>query len=76
TSKIGGADAASFEIIERQYARDKNGVYCSGKIMEGFDWGSVVMLRDNYIRDKESVYFMCEKIDGADAKSFEVLSHQ
>jgi len=73
--KLDGAKPASFEVIERQYARDNTAVYCSGDVMEGFDWGSVVMLQNNYIRDKNSVFLGCKKIEGADAKSFKVFRY-
>jgi len=73
--KLNNADSTSFEVIERQYARDNKAVYCSGKIMDGFDWGNVVMLKNNYLRDKNLVFFGCDKVDGADAGSFEVLDY-
>lgn len=71
--KIESADPASFENLNMGYfAKDKNYVYRTGKIMEGLDPESFQVFNNYYFRDKNNCYnnvgkivdmSKCKKID-------------
>lgn len=71
------ADVATFRILEDpEYACDKNHVYKSGTILEGFDGASFEFFGGNqYARDKNHIYFKDSIVVGADRNTFRVLGY-
>ncbi|WP_165251315.1 DKNYY domain-containing protein [Paludisphaera soli] len=69
------ADVATFRVLEDpKYARDKNHVYRSGLVLEGFDGGSFEFLPGcNYARDRNHVYYRDSIVVDADRDTFRVL---
>ncbi|MCK4635671.1 MAG: DKNYY domain-containing protein, partial [Candidatus Moranbacteria bacterium] len=60
------ADFTSFEVIDSQYhhyAKDKDHVYYTGKIIDGADQDSFEVLNYNYSRDKKHIYFYGQILD-------------
>ena len=55
--EVDGADAASFDILDRTYARDSGQVYINGHALPGAQPGSFELLdRPGYSRDSRRVY--------------------
>ncbi len=73
------ADAATFEILERGFATDKDTVFYGGRVT-GFERESFVMLNWIFVKDRTQVAYLhygeCdasfdpEPVEGADAESF------
>ncbi|MSR85120.1 hypothetical protein EXS71_01630 [Candidatus Uhrbacteria bacterium] len=86
----GDADAASFEVLDYGFARDKDKGFYGGQAVEirnaygkppvQTDGKTFEALADGYARDKNHVYFFNETnfhrmvIDGADPTTFKVLT--
>ncbi|MBT3230387.1 DKNYY domain-containing protein [Candidatus Uhrbacteria bacterium] len=75
---LGDMDAASFEVIDDQYAKDAYGVYgpcygyewlCMDEI-EGADPYSFEIIGDGFSRDAYNLFFLTDLIEGADPNSF------
>lgn len=80
TSKITGADPATFEILPKSKgswwnARDKNHVYDRNSVVKDADPATFEILGGDYARDKDHVfgYNMMVLIPEADRDTFEVL---
>lgn len=55
--QIDGADAATFEVFDRTYARDREHVYINGHLLQGADAGSFQLLdRPGFSKDRDRVY--------------------
>lgn len=70
--KIKNANASSFEILQRGYAKDSFNVYYRGEKMSGVTSSSFEYLGDGYAKDSFRVYWDGAKINGANASSFKV----
>jgi len=71
---IEGRDGKTFQVLNQNYTKDKNGGYdVNGKI-EGSDGKTFQSLGEGYSKDKNSVYYHSTKIEGVDAKTFQVVS--
>lgn len=56
-SEIDGADAASFETLDRTFARDRDRVYVDGRPLDGADPARFALLdREGFARDDAHVY--------------------
>jgi hypothetical protein len=56
-AELGGADVASFEVVDRTYARDKSTVYYGGSPIPGADPASFELLdRPGLFKDRAHVY--------------------
>ncbi|MFB1294697.1 DKNYY domain-containing protein [Mycobacterium sp. pW049] len=63
--QIDGADAATFEVFDRTYARDRQHVYINGHPLEGADAGSFQLLdRPGFAKDRNRVYQHDQPISG------------
>ncbi len=72
--KINNADPATFEVLSKIYAKDKNYVYHQGNIIEKADPSTFGTLNESYSKDKNYVYFGRSIIEKADLSTFEALS--
>lgn len=71
--EIGGADAATFQVFDTTYARDKSNVYVSGSPIPGADAPSFQLLdRPSFGRDRHHVYQLATAISD-DPAHFELL---
>ncbi len=71
---IAGADAATFERIERSdFARDRSRVYYQGRVLEGADAATFEHLKGNYWKDRNRVYYFSRPLAGADPGSYRLL---
>ncbi len=71
--EIGGADAASFEVLDGTYARDKSTVYIDGRPLEGADSASFELLdRPNFAKDAKHVFQRDQQVSD-DPAHFELL---
>ncbi len=73
--KIEEADIVSFNILDREYATDKNNVYFRGEIISGADSGTFTRIQLPYTKDKDNVYYYETTIPGADPSSFVKLDN-
>lgn len=77
------ADTKSFSVISFQLGRDQNHVFYRGKIVEGIDVSSLVILCDHphldyissygLIKDDKNVYYNNSRMETIDAASFECI---
>jgi hypothetical protein len=76
--KVPFLDAPSFEVID-DFVKDKNHVYISTppsekiSIIEGADPKTFKSLGHGYAKDDHMVYKLWRKVDGADAKTFQII---
>jgi len=68
-----GADQATFEQLNRTWARDAKRVYCQGTPMRNTDRATFVVLSEISAKDKNHVFEYSSIVVGADAASYEVL---
>lgn len=81
TSPIEGSDGTSFEILETNYANDKNKYYYVYPNLQGIlemkkipcNYKSCQIIDYKYAKDYQSVYYLGEKITDSDPMSFEIL---
>ena len=83
---IDGVDVETYQELSFGVSKDTNHVYYGLRdqntysILNGADAASVVALMTNhidcYVVDKKSVYYDGKKIEGADAKTFGVISEE
>jgi len=84
-NSINNSDSATFQIIDDDFAKDKNNVYYDSRTMGGYkfsivenvDPGTVEALNSNIIKDKGGVYYIyherMEVIEEANPNSFSVI---
>jgi hypothetical protein len=71
--QIDGANASSFEVFDRTYARDSEHVYINGQVLDGAQAESFELLdRPGFSRDGERVYQHDRPIS-TDPENFELL---
>lgn len=68
-----GVDMNSFEVLSKNYAKDKLGIYRLGKKIHNIDLKTFDILGAGYTKDKNNVYYNNKVIEGVDVKTFEVL---
>lgn len=80
---VSGADASTFKVLSRDFAKDINSVYVKGKKSDQFDVATFEIVGgmnmyggEGYVKDKNGVYFghRWGKILGADPNSFALLN--
>ena len=74
--QIWGADVESFEVLNNQYAKDKDMAYSENKPIRSADAGSFRLLRGSsgvFARDANSIYSGSRALDICDVNSFRVL---
>lgn len=71
--EIAGADAPSFQTLDRTFARDRGSVYVDGRRLEEADPGSFELLdRQDFARDRSHV-FRLDRIVSDDPAHFTLL---
>lgn len=72
-SHIDGADAASFQALDRTFAKDRSTVYVDGRALPEADPASFVLLdRPDFARDRDHVY-QRDRVLSDDPVHFELL---
>jgi DKNYY family protein len=72
-SEIDGADASSFQALDRTFAKDRSTVYVDGRALSGADPSSFVLLdRPDFARDGAHVY-QRDRVISDDPRHFELL---
>ncbi|MGE0217829.1 DKNYY domain-containing protein [Mycolicibacterium sp.] len=72
---VEGADAATFEVFDRTYARDRARVYINGHLLDGAHAGSFELLdRPGFAKDSARVYQHDQPIS-SDPDHFVLLDH-
>ena len=70
---IAGADATSFEVFDRTYARDREHVFINGHLLQGADADSFQLMdRPGFSKDRDRVYQHDQSISD-DPEHFEFL---
>lgn len=71
--KLEGVDNASFKILDKHYAKDKNMVFFKYELIKEAESSSFALLSNGYARDNHHVFYESKMIKGADPKSFQVM---
>jgi hypothetical protein len=72
-NEVDGVDVASFEAVDRTYARDKSAVYYDGRPIPGADPATFELLdRPGFFKDRAHVYLRDQPISD-DPAQFELL---
>ena len=71
--EVKNVDLGTFEILSKNYAKDKNDIYRLGKKIGNVDLNTFEILGAGYTKDKSSIYYNNEKINNVDIKTFKVL---
>lgn len=77
---IEGADVSSFEVLNKNYAKDNNKVYYNSDIInilskiDDADSETFTVLSDDYAKDKTNIYYSGSKLKNADVKTFKIIS--
>jgi hypothetical protein len=73
-TKIDSVDTESFTILaDKEYAKDKNHVYLTARIIPGADPNTFEVIAPGYSRDDQSVFLDYDKIVFANPKTFELI---
>ncbi|BBM52608.1 hypothetical protein JMUB3935_1587 [Leptotrichia trevisanii] len=74
--EINGANPKTIKVLNQYYSKDdKNVFYDSDKILNADVNSFVVLDKENgYAKDKNLVYYFGKKIEGANPKTFEIIS--
>jgi DKNYY family len=75
TLKVKNADAATFNYIDQEYARDKNAVYFEGVAFSVKDVDSFQVLNYGFAKDRFTAYYDQIPIEGSDGATFEALDN-
>ncbi|MCG7379745.1 DKNYY domain-containing protein [Paenibacillus sp. ACRSA] len=70
---VRGADPASFEVFNDQYARDAAGVYCTWRKATGTDQQTFEALGGLFGRDSQNIFYNGYAVAGADRDTFQCL---
>jgi len=76
------ADASSFSLINEHFARDKDHLFCRNAditigwwdgvdMIENVDVDTIDFIDRQFVSDGKNVYHFCEKIEGANPKTFD-----
>jgi DKNYY family len=70
--KIEGIDGASLEIIQRDYFKDKNGVYYDGEKIPLANPQTFVVVHEEYSKDDQRVFYKTQVLEGAKPNTFTI----
>jgi len=73
--EIEGADAASFEIVDGIFCKDKHHVYYSGGVIVGADPKSFKIIDYSYSEDNQAIYYGCDKLCDKPQLNFTLLDY-
>lgn len=73
--KVKGVDIETFEVLEEDYAKDKNNVYYEESKVYGANQETFEVLNIFYAKDDKLVYVDGDKVEDIDVNSFEVIEH-
>ena len=71
---IAGADPATFQVLQEDYAQDQHHLYYFDQVIAGADPATFKVLASPYAQDAQSVFFMQHTIPGADPQTFKILN--
>ncbi len=66
-----GSDAATFEALSYNSARDKSQAYFGSQLIKDVDASTFVYINDDFNKDRNHVYFLGKILAGADPSTFE-----
>lgn len=74
--RINGANPKTIKVLNQFYLKDDKNVFFNDKKILGVDANSFIALdkENGYAKDKNTVYYFGQKVEGANAKTFEVIS--
>lgn len=70
---INGADAKTFTVLDYDYSKDANTVYCFNRVVRNADPKTFAVLKYGYAIDNNGVYYKDKLLSEADTKTFVVL---
>lgn len=74
--RLDGVDMATFQVVNRDYAVDKNHVYMDGVVLAEADPATFeTMANVFYYRDKSHVWYFKRMIEGADPSTFRSIEN-
>ena len=74
--RVNGANPKTIKVLNQFYLKDDKNVFFNDEKILGADTNSFIALdkENGYAKDKNSVYYFGQKVEGANAKTFEVIS--
>ncbi len=74
--RINGANPKTIKVLNQFYLKDDKNVFFNDEKILDADANSFIALdkENGYAKDKNSVYYFGQKVEGANAKTFEVIS--
>ena len=74
--RVNGANPKTIKVLNQFYLKDDKNVFFNDKKILGADANSFIALdkENGYAKDKNSVYYFGQKVEGANPKTFEVIS--
>lgn len=74
--RVNGANPKTIKVLNQFYLKDDKNVFFNDEKILGADANSFIALdkENGYAKDKNSVYYFGQKVEGANPKTFEVIS--
>jgi len=74
--RVSGANPKTIKVLNQFYLKDDKNVFFNDEKILGADANSFIALdkENGYAKDKNSVYYFGQKVEGANPKTFEVIS--
>ena len=74
--RVNGANPKTIKVLNQFYLKDDKNVFFNDEKILGADANSFIALdkENRYAKDKNSVYYFGQKVEGANPKTFEVIS--
>lgn len=74
--RVNGANPKTIKVLNQFYLKDDKNVFFNDKKILGADANSFIALdkENGYAKDKNTVYYFGQKVEGANVKTFEVIS--
>lgn len=74
--RVSGANPKTIKVLNQFYLKDDKNVFFNDEKILGADENSFIALdkENGYAKDKNSVYYFGQKVEGANAKTFKVIS--
>ncbi|MBL7856575.1 MAG: DKNYY domain-containing protein [Cyclobacteriaceae bacterium] len=67
---IADVDLSTFEVVNREYLKDKRNVYYDTELILSADPQSFTPVLEDYAKDNQYVYYKTKILEGADPKTF------
>ena len=74
--RVNGANSKTIKVLNQFYLKDDKNLFFKDEKIGGADANSFIALdkENGYAKDKNSVYYFGQKVEGGNAKTFEVIS--